>query len=87
MRNDNVLTLSELLGVLERIHAEHGDGPVAIWDADTGWEMLISDVVRSADGHYLLDGGGYDDVWVIGRPEKPAIKLWSAPDPDGSTRD
>lgn len=62
--------LSELARALVAALATHGDGPVFISDADTGWELLPTALRLTADGHYLLDSDGYaaDELRPSARP-------------------
>lgn len=74
------MTLSDLIVVLVRIRAAHGDGPVVISDEDTSWEMPIDTIQKTADGHYLLDGVGYIDDPAVRYSVKPLVEVWRADD-------
>lgn len=56
----NTARLSDLIAVLATILAKHGDGPIAIWDQDTGLQLPLEDVHKTADGWYLINGIGYE---------------------------
>jgi hypothetical protein len=73
-----LLTVSELIKVLEGLRAWYGaNSPVAISDADTGMQMPIIAIERTADGHLLLMGTGYGDPSDgVKAPNEPTESVW-----------